>query len=436
MIDARIPLMSQGIDSMKMLADGSQIAQYIQQQRTDGELNRLYQASQGNLTKMLELGQQSKLSRFVMPHLQAQQTAQNKALQDQQQAAADIAKTSSEAYKNTQQGAGYGIDNSSKQMTGINSAVLQGTQTGDRSQILTGLGGLLRTGMINQDTYQYYSQALNNMTPEQTKQWSRGIAFGGAKDPAALLYPDANTVSNNAQSDVNNQRTTNASIYSSDVSAETVNKNRDQEQQQFDNKLEYQRQQDEVKNKQGEFKEFGGKVYIVYKDGTYRSAVDANGQQMLGKENSTTLTKVAETQSSNDEIIQTIQKLEQAKQLSSQGIYDGAFSDFRANVIGNIGGTEASRRTQYYNNIVMSNALASLKTIFGGNPTEGERAILLKVQASSAYPAPVRNKILSDAISLSKARLQSNNKQIQILKGEQISTPIGPNNVDSFQYIP
>ncbi|MDM1757582.1 hypothetical protein HX127_08350 [Acinetobacter sp. 256-1] len=51
---------------------------------------------------MMELGKQSPLARFVMPQLQAQQAAQQKAALDQQKIEAEIGKTQSEAFKNNQ----------------------------------------------------------------------------------------------------------------------------------------------------------------------------------------------------------------------------------------------------------------------------------------------------------------------------------------------
>lgn len=104
----------------------------------------------------------------------------------------------------------------------------------------------------------------------------------------------------------------------------------------------------------------------------------------------------------NDTLDTAIDALKRAQGLSEQGIYDGAASGFRADAIGTFGGTQESRRTQEYNNIIMSQALASLKATFGGSPTEGERAILLKIQASSDYPAPVRKAILNEAIVMAQ----------------------------------
>ncbi|MCJ0827922.1 hypothetical protein MN869_05550 [Acinetobacter sp. NIPH1876] len=195
-------------------------------------------------------------------------------------AEADIAKTSSEAYKNNQQGAGFGVDNSQKRLGAINGAITQGAMTGDKTQVLLGLDGLRRTGMISDDDYTNFSSKLNLMTPNDIKQWGQGVVLSGAKDPSSYFYQTANNAADNAQSDINNQRTTQASIYSTDKNYDLGQSRLQQDQHQFDTKLEYQRQQDEIKNRQGEVKEFGGKAYVVYKDGTYRPALDANGQHI------------------------------------------------------------------------------------------------------------------------------------------------------------
>lgn len=284
-INPSIPLMAQGIDSMKMLENGSQLAQLWQQQKTDGELSRIHRESQGDLSKMMELGKQSKLSRFVMPHLQSQQAAQNKALQDQMQAEANIAKTSSEAFKNNQQGTGYGVDNSQKRLGAINGAILQGAQTGDKTQIMLGLDGLRRTGMLDQATYENYSAKLNLMTPDDIKQWASGVALSGAKDPAALFYTTADNRLDNDTADRNNIRTTQASMYSTDVGAETANKNRAQQDSQFQQSNAIAQQNSALAQQKQFFEQNKPVGFQTGSDG-YHYAVYANGKgiRVLGED--------------------------------------------------------------------------------------------------------------------------------------------------------
>ncbi|MCJ2068425.1 hypothetical protein MKK75_06310, partial [Methylobacterium sp. J-030] len=61
-------------------------------------------------------------------------------------------------------------------------------------------------------------------------------------------------------------------------------------------------------------------------------------------------------------------------------------------------GNEAGQATLELDNLVTTNALTNLKSIFGGNPTEGERKILLDVAGSSNLPHALRVKVYQRAI--------------------------------------
>jgi len=73
--------------------------------------------------------------------------------------------------------------------------------------------------------------------------------------------------------------------------------------------------------------------------------------------------------------------------------------------------------TTELDNIVQSNALQSLKSIFGGNPTEGERAILLDIQGSSSKSPTERKKIFERAITMAERRLAFNKQRADELRG-------------------
>ena len=175
---------------------------------------------------------------------------------------------------------------------------------------------------------------------------------------------------------------------------------------------------------QVEIREVGGYMLRLYgKNGS--RGVDVIGKAQP-KQDASTLGKVAEIQGNNDNLNQTISSLQKALQLSNQGIYDGYGANQRADFVGSIpfvNGTEESKRTQQYTNIVQGSALQQLKAIFGGMPTEGERAVLMKLQASATYPADVREAILQEAIAAAQARIASNNRQIGTLTGQQPSYP-------------
>lgn len=86
---------------------------------------------------------------------------------------------------------------------------------------------------------------------------------------------------------------------------------------------------------------------------------------------------------------------------------------------------ESSAATTEYDNLVQQGALSQLKTIFGGNPTEGERAILLELQASSSKPPEIRKKILQRAKELANNRLMLNQQRADQLRGGDFYKPQG-----------
>lgn len=125
----------------------------------------------------------------------------------------------------------------------------------------------------------------------------------------------------------------------------------------------------------------------------------------------------AMTATAQKEIIQTdeeIQAGKQAKTLFDEAlkINDSAMGFTGAAAVASVGSLlpDAIRpstfdSTQDLDNIVQNAALPQLKTIFGGNPTEGERKILLDVQGSSSKPPPVRKAIFERAQRAIDARL-------------------------------
>jgi hypothetical protein len=79
---------------------------------------------------------------------------------------------------------------------------------------------------------------------------------------------------------------------------------------------------------------------------------------------------------------------------------------------------KAGIATTNMDNIVTTNALSSMKSIFGGNPTEGERKILLDIQGSSNQPASVRKEIFKRALEAIRDRTEFNKKQADELRGQ------------------
>jgi hypothetical protein len=81
-----------------------------------------------------------------------------------------------------------------------------------------------------------------------------------------------------------------------------------------------------------------------------------------------------------------------------------------------ISSPESSAATIQLDNEIMGQALQSMKSIFGANPTEGERAILLELQASSSMPKEARKGVIARAKALAERRLQFNRERSQQMR--------------------
>jgi hypothetical protein len=128
---------------------------------------------------------------------------------------------------------------------------------------------------------------------------------------------------------------------------------------------------------------------------------------------------------------QVLGTLKDAKRLSSN-----AFSGFaplqRAEVGAQIPdylpGMTSNQRAQdtlLLHNKVISQAVDQLKATFGGNPSEGERKILLDLAGSLNSPDSVRQKIYDDAIEYAQKRIEKNKRQAEGIRAGTYYTPGG-----------
>lgn len=111
----------------------------------------------------------------------------------------------------------------------------------------------------------------------------------------------------------------------------------------------------------------------------------------------------------------TIGLLDRAMELSDKA-YEGVGAGTRALVASQFG-DEGALATREFDNIITEQALGQLKAIFGGAPTEGERAILLEIQGSSSQPKSVRDNILKRAKAAVERRVNFNTDRATELRG-------------------
>jgi len=335
-LDYSLPLQVKAPDMMGMLDQGSQLAQFYTQQKADGELNRLYKETNGDLSKMMEIGKTSPMARFVMPQLQAQQAAQQKALLDQQKIEADIGKTKSEAFKNNQQGGGYGLDNATKLITSANQALTVAARTGDPMAARLALSNHLKAGSITPELYAQFDEQIKLIgnDPEALKKYAQSIVLAQSKDPDKYLFNTAdnvldnqtavdNNIRTNQTSENNNIRTTDTSRYSTDVAANTAQQ-----------KLSIDQAKIELEQKKGVVQQFGDSMYMVYPNGSAVPISSPTGQPVVKS------TTTAAQQSAKSEENTRIQRVEtiipEIRTLLSKatGSYLGAGADLLANTVG------------------------------------------------------------------------------------------------------
>lgn len=120
-----------------------------------------------------------------------------------------------------------------------------------------------------------------------------------------------------------------------------------------------------------------------------------------------------------------LQSLQEARTLNNSA-YEGSLSGARK-AVGQLFASDSPeyRATEDLDNIIKTSALQSLKSTFGANPTEGERKILLDLQASSSKTRAVREKILARAAAAVQQRIRAGTSRLDRLKGGYYSTP-GP----------
>ena len=123
--------------------------------------------------------------------------------------------------------------------------------------------------------------------------------------------------------------------------------------------------------------------------------------------------------------------LQDAKRLSKSA-FSGLFPMQRAEVSANIpdspllpGSNQSAKDTLLLHNSVISQAVDQLKATFGGNPSEGERKILLDLAGSMTAPDDVRQEIYDRAIKAANARLELNQRRAQEIRGGTYYTPGG-----------
>lgn len=131
------------------------------------------------------------------------------------------------------------------------------------------------------------------------------------------------------------------------------------------------------------------------------------------------LTETEDTLSASKTALSAIDKAIQINPLA----YSGVTANMMAKVQSEFGGSPRADATIEMDNLIQNQALSSMKSIFGGNPTEGERKILLDLQASATKTPKQREEILKRAKSATEARISGMQNKAQAIRTREYGTP-------------
>jgi hypothetical protein len=144
-----------------------------------------------------------------------------------------------------------------------------------------------------------------------------------------------------------------------------------------------------------------------------RQIAEAKGEGKMSVTAQKELFEADETTQSASNVLGLLGK---AKELNKSAM-SGPYAAGRAKAISWLPGeSPVSDTTIDLDNIMTGQALESLKLIFGGMPTEGERKILLDMQASVDKTPAQREAILNRATELAQRRLEFNKSKAESLR--------------------
>ncbi|WP_151805374.1 hypothetical protein [Acinetobacter junii] len=273
-----------------IITRGAELAQLQQQQNMEalgnlgGNLGRLVLGRRINQMRQLDGDNERKafandsiFAPYLNETLRADQVAAQKAQQEALKFNADLYNTYAQGEERIANAGKYKADaGKTNQETGGSrynlgqSVFMAVAASGSPEAGKAVLNRQLSSGAIDQTTYDSINNQLNGMIGQKPSD-IQSLAFNQAK---AMLDPKFNFQTKD------NEATVNATLNGQNLDYKLGEAKLKQDNDQFKKNFEYTAQQDEIKNGQGEVREFNGKAYIVYKNGDSRPLVGEDGQQL------------------------------------------------------------------------------------------------------------------------------------------------------------
>lgn len=223
-----------------------------------------------------------------------------------------------------------------------------------------------------------------------------------------------NTQDNNAQSNINSQR--DALIKEFGIT---------EQGRRADQQIEYNLQKQELANKQAKLQSFGGKVYMVYKDGTAAPAIDAQGNQITDTKVDPTIQRDIRNEKVRINKLNAI--LPEAEKLlqNATGSRTGAALDSGARLFGY--STEGAKTTAQLE--VLSGQLVSMMPRMEGPQSDKDVAMYKQMAGNIADPTKT---VAERQAALKTIRRMTQKAESDLAKSEkQAGQPAGASRTDA-----
>lgn len=255
--------------------------------------------------------------------------------------------------------------------------------------------------LTGEDTADARKQVAQLQSPEQIRMW----AAASADEYLKQLQEEATV----AQRETSDARSAQVQERGQNVTAATARRGQD---------LTNQRALDEAA---APVWDATNRVWVDRKARTVAPGTGHDGKPLPNPKPSATMPAAAQKELFEaDDTVQAgnavIRTLNDALKLNDKA-YSGYAAKGRAVLRSNLPGeSDAADATINLDNMMTGQALESLKLVFGGMPTEGERKILLEMQASADKTPGQRKSIIDRAIKAAEIRVKFNAKKAEALR--------------------
>lgn len=454
--------------------DGQKLRQEYEGRQQQKALNEIMKV--GDHNGRLELAQQHKYAGALVPQLQKYEEDRQKAALDNLKTSADIGKVYGEigelGAKTGEIGAKT-MGQTIKNMTDKYSQISAGALTQNRQYFALMLGDFQNAGLINPEQKGVIIDMIAK-DPESAAQVMQQLARGtiegfkatapeakvlDGKDAAYMYTVDGFTGEANEPtakinygvsatdqmkddtSRANNQNTVAGSMYNSDNSLRGTQYSSDNSLKGSMYGADSRAQTADEQTAVNWYKAQTGAAVAQQNAETNRikankvgtGGVDANGNLVARKLEANERTKLFELQEQIDADVGVGNSLKRLNELSDQS-YSGLGASFRGTAASRLPGGASNQRanaTVLSENITIELALKQLKSTFGAAPTEGERKILMDLQASVDKSPVQKKQIIAAAMRAVAERVRYRKKQQEAIRTGSYAMPKGDNSSSS-----